>query len=115
LPDHSSLTRIRTRYGLEAFRHVFEAIVKQCQEAGLVWGEELYFDATHMLADAALDSLTARFTVDARAAIQVRVDALFPTEQTLSRGEKEEGSGEVSTRSEGQRAFEMLKHVYRAI
>ena len=37
LPDHSSLTRIRTRYGLEVFRRFFEAIVEQCQEAGLVW------------------------------------------------------------------------------
>jgi transposase len=46
LPDHSSLTRIRTRYGLEVFRRFFEAIVEQYQEAGLVWGRELYVDAT---------------------------------------------------------------------
>src|SRR5215470_4671119 len=30
LPDHSSLTRIRARYGLEVFRRFFEAIVEQC-------------------------------------------------------------------------------------
>jgi transposase len=41
LPDHSSLTRIRTRYGVELFRRFFEAIVDQCQQAGLVWGKEL--------------------------------------------------------------------------
>jgi len=29
LPDHSSLTRIRTRYGAELFRRFFEAIVDQ--------------------------------------------------------------------------------------
>jgi transposase len=46
LPDHSSLTRIRDRYGLEVFRRFFERIVERCAEAGLVWGEELYFDAT---------------------------------------------------------------------
>jgi transposase len=39
LPDHSSLTRIRDRYGLEIFRRFFEAIVEQCQKAGLVWGK----------------------------------------------------------------------------
>src|SRR5690349_13906821 len=44
LPDHSSLTRIRTRYGLEVFRRFFDAIVEQCQQAGLVWGRELYID-----------------------------------------------------------------------
>src|SRR6188474_196047 len=34
LPDHSSLTRIRERYGLEVFRRVFERVVDLCQEAG---------------------------------------------------------------------------------
>jgi transposase len=68
LPEHSSLTRIRARYGLEVFRRFFEAIVEQCQQAGLVWGRELYFDATQVHANAALDSLTARFAVEARAA-----------------------------------------------
>jgi transposase len=57
LPDHSSLTRIRTRYGLDVFRRFLDTIVEQCQHAGLVWGKELYFDATHVLADAAMDSL----------------------------------------------------------
>jgi IS5 family transposase len=30
LPDHSSLTRIRERYGLEIFRRFFERIVERC-------------------------------------------------------------------------------------
>src|SRR5437667_3189994 len=42
LPDHSSLTRIRDRYGLDVFRRFFEAITEQCCRAGLVWGRELY-------------------------------------------------------------------------
>ena len=46
LPDHSSLTKIRERYGLEVFKRFFERIVEECFEAGLIWGEELYFDAT---------------------------------------------------------------------
>src|SRR5512132_501366 len=46
LPDHSSLTRIRERYGLEVFRRFFDRIVEQCLAAGLVWGQELYIDAT---------------------------------------------------------------------
>jgi transposase len=40
LPDHSSLTRIRERYGLEVFRRFFERIVEMCMEAGLVWGKQ---------------------------------------------------------------------------
>jgi transposase len=82
LPDHSTLTRIRTRYGLDIFRRFFEAIVEQCQQAGLVWGRELYFDATHVLANAGLDSLAPRFAVEARAAVHAHLDALFPEEIT---------------------------------
>src|SRR3712207_1989849 len=65
LPDHSSLTRIRERYGLEVFRSFFERIVEMCFEAGLVWGKELFFDATKVEADAAMDSLVPRWAVEA--------------------------------------------------
>src|SRR3954468_17837570 len=41
LPDHSSLTRIRERYGLAVVRRFFEEIVEHCIAAGLVWGREL--------------------------------------------------------------------------
>ncbi len=82
LPDHSSLTRIRLRYGLEVFRRFFEAIVEQCQQAGFVWGRELYFDATHVLANAALDSLAPRFVVEARTALHEHLTALFSDETT---------------------------------
>ena len=34
------------------FREFFERIVQLCVEAGLVWGEELYFDATKVDANA---------------------------------------------------------------
>jgi len=78
LPDHSSLTRIRQRFGLEIFRRYFDAIVEQCQQAGLVWGKELYFDSTQVLANADLDSLTPRFAVEARAALQTHLTTLFP-------------------------------------
>src|SRR3712207_2145574 len=57
LPDHSSLTRIRERYGLKVFRRFFERIVEMCVEAGLVRGKELYFDATKIEANASLDSM----------------------------------------------------------
>src|SRR5215210_5802223 len=64
LPDHSSLTRIRGRFGLSVFRRFFERIVELCVEAGLVWGEELYFDATKVDANASLDSIAPRFYVE---------------------------------------------------
>src|SRR5438552_16731426 len=68
LPDHSSLTRIRERYGVDVFRRFFDAIVEQCQQAGLVWGRELYIDSTKVKANASLDSLKPRFAVEAHVA-----------------------------------------------
>ena len=52
VPDHSSMTRIRERYGIQIFRHFFEAIVDRCRESGLVWGQELYADGTLVEANA---------------------------------------------------------------
>ncbi len=60
LPDHSSLTRIRDRLGRAVFQRFFERVVELCAEAGLVWGKELFFDATRVRANAALDSLAPR-------------------------------------------------------
>ncbi len=82
LPDHSSLTRIRERYGVEVFRRFSDAIVEQCQQEKLVWGKELYLDSTQVNANADLDSLTPRFAVEAREAIQTHLAALFSDQDT---------------------------------
>jgi transposase len=73
LPDHSSLTRIRERLGLPLFERFFLHVVAVCQQAGLVWGAELFFDGTKVQANADYDSLVPRFSVAAKA----HVDALF--------------------------------------
>ena len=39
LPDHSTLTKIRQRLGVEVFRRFFEHVVELCQAAGLVLGQ----------------------------------------------------------------------------
>src|SRR5712691_8572043 len=92
LPHHSSLTKIRTRYGIEVFRRFFDAIVEQCQQEKLVWGRELYIDGTQVNANADLDSLTPRFAVEARAAMQAHLAALFDEED--AQHEQQEASGD---------------------
>src|SRR5436190_4025390 len=84
LPDHSSLTRIRERYGVDVFRRFFEAIVEQCQQANLVWGKELYIDATKVEANASLDSLTPRFAVEAHLANIFAVAAVVLSAQQMA-------------------------------
>jgi len=76
LPDHSSLTRIRDRFGLESFRRFFERIVEMCLEAGLVRGKELFFDATKVEANASLDSMGSRSLVENR--LKEHLGGIFP-------------------------------------
>jgi len=75
LPDHSSLTKIRDRYGVPIFRRFFDRIVEQCQQAGLVWGKEIYLDSTQVAANADRDKMLPRFYVDA---MHDHLAALFP-------------------------------------
>ena len=85
LPDHSSLTRSRERYGLEIFRRFFERIVEMCFEAGLVQGRELYFDATKVEANASLDSTRSRSLVEDR--LGEHLTGIFPDEARLIQDE----------------------------
>lgn len=65
---------------METFRRFFAVILEQCQQAGLVWGKELYRDSTEVQANAAYRSLTPRFAVEAREAtkaVEAHLTALF--------------------------------------
>ena len=93
LPDHSSLTKIRTRYGLEVFRRFFEAIVEQCQEAGLIWGRELYFDGTKVAANAGKESVKPRFAVEAHLSNLFDTEAEEPVEEEEQQKAQEEPVG----------------------
>lgn len=77
VPDHSSLSKIRDRYGLEIFQHFFEKIIELCCEAGLVWGKELYFDGTKVRANADIDKRVPRLEWEA----QHHLETLFSQAQ----------------------------------
>ena len=78
IPDHSSLSKIRERFGLEVFQLFFERIVEMCIQAGLVWGEELYFDSTKVQANANVNGMIDRAKYEA----EQHLDQLF--EETIS-------------------------------
>jgi transposase len=59
LPDHSSLTRIRQRWGADVFRRVFTRVVRQCQAAGLVSAETVHIDASLIRANVSMDALVS--------------------------------------------------------
>jgi transposase len=73
VPDHSSLSKIRERYSWAVFQQFFERIVELCVEAGLVWGEELYFDSTKVQANANINAMIEK----ARYATRQQMEHLF--------------------------------------
>ena len=60
LPDHSSLTRIRQRWGAERFRCIFERTVRACVDAKIAKGEVVHIDASLIRADVSWESLAVR-------------------------------------------------------
>src|SRR5258708_1003630 len=98
LAGHSRLTRIRTRYGVEVFRRFFEAIVDQCQQAGLVWGKELFVDATKVNANASMESVKPRFVVEAHLANLFAAETEGPGEEA----EQVPTQEELASRQPGQ-------------
>lgn len=60
LPDHSSLTRIRQRWGAVRFKRIFQRVVADCVRAGLVKGDVVHVDATLIRADVSWESLTTQ-------------------------------------------------------
>ena len=74
LPDHSSLTRIRQRWGVARFRKIFERTVAECAAHGLVSGETVHMDATLIRANASMESIS-RAHADAVWAAHAAVEA----------------------------------------
>jgi transposase len=59
VPDDTTISYFRAqRLGEAKFRQVFEQIVKQCRDKGLVKGKRQIIDSTHIVADMAVTSLT---------------------------------------------------------
>ena len=60
LPDHSSLTRIRQRWGEKRFREIFRRTVRACLDAKVAKGEVVHVDASLIRADVSWESLVER-------------------------------------------------------
>lgn len=61
LPEHSSLTKIRQRWGPQKFKKIFQKTVRMCIDAGLVDGETVHIDSTLIRADVSWESLTTEY------------------------------------------------------
>ena len=60
MPDHSILSKARNRWGVDVFQELFERVVWQCVEAGLVNGTKIFVDASLIEANASNNSVVDR-------------------------------------------------------
>jgi len=88
LPHHSSLTRIRQRWGEDRFRRVFLRTVTCCNAAGLIGGELTHVDATLIRADVSWESLTEPHIEQVLADNPVEGDDPPPDDRPAGRGRK---------------------------
>ena len=87
LPDHSSLTRIRQRWGPKRFKAVLSRTVKACLAAKIATGEVVHLDATLIRANVSWDAI-----------VEAHADAIFTALDSTSAP-----SPEVATTSKTQR------------
>jgi transposase len=64
LPDHSSLTRIRQRWGEERFRKIFKRTVDACLKAKIATAEVVHIDASLIRANVSWESLAEQHVED---------------------------------------------------
>ena len=64
LPLHSSLTRIRQRWGEERFRRIFKRTVEACLQAKIATAEVVHIDASLIRANVSWESLVERHVGD---------------------------------------------------
>jgi transposase len=60
LPWHSTLSRSRQLYGEEVFKEVFQLVLKQCIERGMVAGRRQSLDSVLIKANASMESMVER-------------------------------------------------------
>jgi transposase len=76
-PDHSALSKARSRFGVTTYQAFFAEIVRQCERAGLIRGDRLYLDSTLVEANASLDSLGSRALVAQLARVDEHLAAVW--------------------------------------
>jgi len=59
-PNHSVISKARTRFGKKVFEEFFQEVLSICVERGLVKGEKVFADGTLIKANASLKSLVTR-------------------------------------------------------
>lgn len=60
VPEHSSFTRVRDRFGEATYKVIFQKVVEQCIKAGLVKGDRVMADGSMISANASIYAMVER-------------------------------------------------------
>lgn len=60
VPDHSSITRIRDRLGEKTYQSIFDKVVQQCMDKGLINAEQVMMDGSVVRANASIYAMKER-------------------------------------------------------
>jgi transposase len=64
LPWHSTISRTRQLYGEEVFLSLFQKVLKQCMEKGMIRGKRQAVDSAYIKANASMDSLVEKEVIE---------------------------------------------------
>ena len=102
VPDHSSLSRIRSRLPLELHQEVFTWVLGVITEAGLVQGDRIGVDASTMEANAAMRSIVRKDTGEGYRQMLHRMaedsGMETPTKEDLTRMDRKRKGKKVSNK-----------------
>jgi len=117
VPDHSVLSKARSRWGVEVFETIFAQGVSQCVRAGLVNGRKIHMDGSLVDADASNNSvckgpevLIERLRQELRGEM-VKLDAPEPGSEPTS--EPSDSSSPTSTEAVVEAACSGTKKYYQ--
>lgn len=87
LPWHSTISRTRQLYNKEIFKELFQRVLSQCIDKGMVAGHRQAIDSVFIKANASMESLVAKDILE---------KGLFYIDELCAQGENVEvGSGEA--------------------
>jgi transposase len=86
IPDHSVISKARRRWGLKVFTDLFQRVLQQCVEAGLVDGQRLHVDASILRANASKSTVHPALRVAAEA-LYGRLDQQAAPDEASARRE----------------------------
>ena len=57
IPNHSVLSKARTRWSVDSFKYFFDSVLMKCVKAGLVYANKAFIDSSLLDADASNNSV----------------------------------------------------------